>query len=87
MEVDVCAIDESEGICVLGECKYWGRPVDMRVYSQLVEKGRGIKEIKDYRIIHALFSKSGFTEEVMNLMGDDLLLFDRGILLNSKRNM
>ena len=87
VEVDVCAIDESEGICVLGECKYWGRPVDMRVYSQLVEKGRGIKEIKDYRIIHALFSKSGFTEEVMNLMGDDLLLFDKGVLLNSKRNM
>ena len=87
VEVDVCAIDESEGICVLGECKYWGRPVDMRVYSQLVEEGRGIKEIKDYRIIHALFSKSGFTEEVMNLIGDDLLLFDKGILLNSKRNM
>lgn len=81
VEIDVCAVDEADKVCVLGECKYWKKSVDMKVYSQLREKSQSIKELKDYKTIYALFSKSGFTDEILNMKSDELLLFDKGILI------
>ena len=50
-----------------GECKFYDRPVDIRVYSALLEKCKTISEFNGYRMIYGLFSKSGFDERVNEL--------------------
>lgn len=73
-EIDVAAVDNQHKRLFLGECKYHAKPVDVAVYSALQEKGQS-KELttvfKGYEIAYALFSKSGFTDRLVEMSAEN----------------
>ena len=78
-EIDVAAVDNQHKRLFLGECKYHAKPVDVAVYSALQEKGQS-KELtaafRGYEIVYGLFSKSGFTDRLVEMAAEnsDLIL-------------
>ena len=78
-EIDVTAVDNQHKRLFLGECKYHAKPVDVAVYSALQEKGQS-KELtaafRGYKIVYGLFSKSGFTDRLVEMAAEnsDLIL-------------
>jgi AAA+ ATPase superfamily predicted ATPase len=78
-EIDVAAVDHQHKRLFLGECKYHTKPVDVAVYSALQEKGQSkelIAAFKGYGIVYGLFSKSGFTDRLVEMVAEnsDLIL-------------
>ena len=73
-EIDVAAVDNQHKRLFLGECKYHTKPVDVAVYSVLQEKGQS-KELtaafKGYKIVYGLFSKSGFTDRLLEMAAEN----------------
>ena len=73
-EIDVAAVDNQHKRLFLGECKYHAKPVDVAVYSALQEKGQS-KELtaafKGYEIMYGLFSKSGFTDRLVEMAAEN----------------
>jgi len=71
-EFDLLSVSTG-GKIILGECKYTSRPVTKKELTKLKEKARqsGIK-VDSY----ALFSKSGFSNELLGHRDEGLLLFD-----------
>jgi len=71
-EFDILAITKSKKV-ILGECKYKDRTVCKNELRKLKMKAEesGIKVD-----IYALFSKSGFSKELLQQKSDTLLLFD-----------
>ncbi len=71
-EFDILAVTQSKKI-ILGECKYKDRTVCKNELTKLKQKAAesGIK-VDTY----ALFSKSGFSKELLGLQDEHLLLFD-----------
>lgn len=73
-EIDVAAIDNQHKRLFLGECKYHAKPVDVAVYSALQEKGQS-KELaaafKGYEVVYGLFSKSGFTDRLVEMAAEN----------------
>lgn len=65
-----------------GECKYHAKPVDAPVYFSLKEKVSNTAEFKKvfpgYEVIYGIFSKSGFTGRLLDMVREntDLLLID-----------
>jgi len=82
-EIDVAAVDNQHKRLFLGECKYHAKPVDVAVYSALQEKGQS-KELtaafKGYEIVYGLFSKSGFTDRLVEMAAENpnLILIQEG---------
>ena len=70
-EIDVAAVDQQHRQLFLGECKYYAEPVGISVYRKLVEKAQGAAELHSvfdgYDFRYAIFSKSGFTQELLDL--------------------
>ena len=73
-EIDVAAVDNQHKRLFLGECKYHAKPVDVAVYSALQEKGQS-KELtaafKGYEVMYGLFSKSGFTDRLVEMAAEN----------------
>ena len=73
-EIDVAAVDNQHKRLFIGECKYHAKPVDVAVYSALQEKGQS-KELtaafKGYEIVYGLFSKSGFTDRLVEMAAEN----------------
>jgi len=71
-EFDILAVTKSKKI-ILGECKYKDRTVCKNELTKLKQKAAesGIKVD-----VYALFSKSGFSKELLGLQDEKLLLFD-----------
>jgi len=59
-EIDIVAIGNDN--VIFGECKWQNRKIDMAILNNLIEKGRLFDYKNKYYI---LFSKSGFTSEVV----------------------
>ena len=70
-EIDVMAVDHQNKRVFAGECKYHAKPVDAPVYFTLREKVQTSTEIqtvfKGYQTIYGVFSKSGFTQRLLEL--------------------
>ena len=79
IEIDVMALDEERQKVLIGECKYLNQPVDADVLFELKEKAERITEISHYDKIFAIFSKSGFTNRLKEVAGqnDNILLLDK----------
>lgn len=78
-EIDVIGLNEKENVILIGECKWSGKQVGTDLLNKLTEKSENIKWKIGKREEHfALFSKSGFTEELDNLAKQrkDLELYD-----------
>ncbi len=71
-EFDILAVTQSKKV-ILGECKYKDRTVCKNELTKLKQKAAesGIK-VDTY----ALFSKSGFSKELLGMKDEKLLLFD-----------
>ena len=71
-EFDILAVNKDKHI-ILGECKYKDRKICKNELSKLKAKAEesGIKVD-----VYALFSKSGFSNELLSIKDDKLLLFD-----------
>ncbi len=71
-EFDILAVTKSKKI-ILGECKYKDRTVCKNELTKLKQKAAesGIKVD-----VYALFSKSGFSKELLGMRDEKLLLFD-----------
>ncbi len=71
-EFDILAVTKSKKI-ILGECKYKDRTVCKNELTKLKQKAAesGIKVD-----VYALFSKSGFSKELLGMKDENLLLFD-----------
>ena len=69
-EIDVMAVDHPNKRVFAGECKYHTKPVDTPVYYALKEKVANAGEIRKafpgYEVIYGVFSKSGFTQRMMD---------------------
>lgn len=89
-EIDVMAIDNQDKKIFAGECKYHIKAVDAQVYFSLKEKVENNDEIKKafpgYKIIYGLFSKSGFTNRMLDIAKEnaDILLINEDTLLKDK---
>ncbi len=77
-EIDVVAL--AGETCLLGECKFWKRPVGPEVLASLREKGSRLFSTADRWSY--LFSKEGFDESLLRLEGTDdrLRLIDAAAL-------
>ena len=73
-EIDVAAVDNQHKRLFLGECKCHTKPVDVAIYSALQEKGQS-KELtaafSGYKIVYGLFSKSGFTNRLVEMAAEN----------------
>ena len=78
-QIDVMAIDTVNKRLFAGECKYHSQPVDADVYFELIQKVENSSEIqsvfKDYTVIFGLFSKSGFTNRILDISNSNSNLF------------
>ena len=81
-EIDVMAVDSQNKLVFVGECKYHAKPVDAPVYFALKEKVVNASEIKKaypgYDVIYGVFSKSGFTQRMLDVAKENVGL----ILIN-----
>ncbi len=64
-EIDVLAVDDENAI--FGECKWKNELVGIGVLNDLMEKGELLKQFKNKH--YMLFSKSGFTNELVEAAG------------------
>ena len=73
-EIDVAAVDNQHKRLFLGECKYHTKPVDVAIYSALQEKGQSREltaAFSGYKIVYGLFSKSGFTNRLVEMAAEN----------------
>lgn len=89
-EIDVMAVDHQHKLVFAGECKYHVKPVDAPVYFALSEKVKASTEIqtafKGYQLIYGVFSKSGFTQRLLELAqgNPQLLLINEEHIINEQ---
>ena len=78
-EIDVMAVDHQNKRIFAGECKYHAKPVDAPVYFALKEKVANAGEIRKafpgYDVIYGVFSKSGFTQRMLDATKENPELF------------
>ena len=78
-EIDVMAVDHQNKRIFAGECKYHAKPVDAPVYFALKEKVVNAGEIRKafpgYDVIYGVFSKSGFTQRMLDAAKENPELF------------
>lgn len=74
-EIDIVAYDDQQSF-IFGECKWKNKKVGLNELYNLERKADNFFDVKQKYF--ALFSKSGFSEELKNLssQGKDILLFD-----------
>ncbi len=77
-EIDVVALNEKSKDILFAECKWSNEKVGVEVYEELKRKAKLVQWHNDDRHEHyALFSKSGFTEEMRGIAEKEhVLLFD-----------
>ena len=76
VEIDIMAIDEKEKNVLLGEIKWQKKPTDIKILEELRKKAEKIKTLSVCRKYFLLISKSGFTQAVQEMAGENVLLFD-----------
>ena len=69
-EIDVLAVNHSEKIALIGECKWSIHPVGTGILEDLDHKAQVLREDHDIQHIQfAVFSRSGFTPELKETAG------------------
>jgi len=81
-EIDVVGLSSSEKNIIFGECKWSEKPVGTNIYEELKKKAANVEWNKDDRKeCYILFSKSGFTEEMIKIAKQDgVFLVEKDIL-------
>jgi hypothetical protein len=90
-EIDVMAVDNTNKFVFCGECKYHVQPVDADVYFDLRKKVENSSDIQKkfncYEFIYGVFSKSGFTDRLLDLNSSTsgLILINEDTVLSGKQ--
>ena len=66
-EIDIVALDPQDSAILFGECKYSSRKIDPSDYYHLKEKSEKLVCKKETLKYYAIFSRSGFTQELVEL--------------------
>ena len=86
-EIDVMAVDHQNKRLFVGECKYHTKPVDAPVYFALKEKVNNATEVSKafpgYELIYGIFSKSDFTQRMLDIAKESTEL----LLINENHSM
>lgn len=88
-EIDVMAIDNSNKKIFVGESKYHAKSIDAPVYFSLKKKVEENPEIKKtfpgYEITYGLFSKSGYTNRMLDIAKEncEIILFEDDHILKT----
>lgn len=69
-EIDLVAYDSSGDSLLLGECKYSANPKGIKVLDELTIKEQALPFRNKKKTSYILFSKSGFTEELVRYAND-----------------
>jgi hypothetical protein len=78
-EIDVVGFSSSEKKVIFGECKWSEKPIGTNIYEELKKKAAKVEwNIGDRKEYYILFSKSGFTEEMIKIAKND------GVILAEK---
>lgn len=64
-EIDVVAVSNADASVLVGECKWWDKPVGLNVLQQLRQKATAMAAGRYDTLSFALFSKSGFTPDLV----------------------
>lgn len=64
-EIDIVAINKKSQNILLGECKWTGKKMTSAVLDTLIQKSNLLPRINNYNIHFTLFSKSGFTSDLL----------------------
>jgi AAA+ ATPase superfamily predicted ATPase len=78
-QIDVVAINEDDHAILLGECKWTTDPIRKGVVESFLKSAVQIipEPVENWKVTYALFSKSGFTAEAKQVMGQrDCLWID-----------
>lgn len=71
-EIDIVAINSFEDSILFGECKFWDNKVGVNVLKKLKEKAKKVRCLnQDRKEYYAIFSKAGFTEELMEYQKEE----------------
>ncbi|MDO8676478.1 MAG: ATP-binding protein [Candidatus Azambacteria bacterium] len=83
LEIDVVGFSTSEKKIIFGECKWSEKPVGINIYEELKKKAAKVEWNKnDRKEYYILFSKSGFTEEMIKIAKDDgVFLVEKDVLV------
>jgi AAA+ ATPase superfamily predicted ATPase len=75
-EIDVVAVSDTQGACLVGECKWSDAPVGLSILADLRRKVAVVEAMGRWtRTAFALFSKTGFTPELQDVAErEDVLL-------------
>lgn len=76
-EIDIIALNERTKEILFGECKWQNKKINLSELKRLKDKAMRVKwnggARKEY---YTLFSKSGFGDELLELEGENILLYD-----------
>jgi len=78
LEIDIMALDNVGKNVLLGEIKWQRNPVGIKTLKQLREKAEKVRVLQNSRKHFLLISKSGFTQNLEQMAGENVLLFDLG---------
>lgn len=68
-QIDIVTLSADKESCIVGSCKYRNELVGMDAYTILQSYAEAMGRFKKY--YYYIFSKSGFSEKLLNLAGDD----------------
>ncbi len=78
-QIDVAAVDIQNKRLFFGECKYHKKPIDADVYFNLTKKAMDNSTLKktypDFSILYGVFSKSGFTQRLLDTAKENSNLY------------
>ena len=76
-EIDIVAVNEKTGEILFAECKWTNKAVGTDIYTDLKRKSGLVQWRNDRKERYALFSKSGFTDEMRKIANaEKVMLFD-----------
>lgn len=78
IEIDVVAINKKSKNILLGECKWSQRKATDSILDNLIKKSSVLTKIRGYKIHFALFSKSGFTANLIKKAQKEHVLLFQG---------
>ena len=86
-EIDVVGFSSSQKKIIFGECKWSEKPVGISIYEELKKKAGKVDWHKDNRReYYILFSKSGFTPEMIRMAENEgVFLVEKDILHEAER--
>ncbi len=77
-EIDIAAINKKTHNILIGECKWTGSKVNSKTLDCLIERSDALPRIKDYKKQYVLFSKSGFTSNLLKRAREENILLFKG---------